>query len=147
LGKKGVAMFRFGNKVKKKKFGLEIKLVKEEINRSERHDYNFGILVVNVSHSVPRGLSKIMPGRVISFHLMRKYIRNYDKLVGSSLRRYYIILSQTDRQGVNIVKQRIHMLAKKYNWGVISIGMAIFPEDCKTPQTLLDKAINNLSHF
>ena len=140
-------MFSFKNKVKKKKFGLEIKLIKEEINRSKRYDYNFGILVVNVSHSVPRGLSKIMPGRVISFHLMRKYIRNYDKLVGSSLRRYYIILSQTDRPGANIVKQRIYKLAKKYNWGVVSVGMAIFPEDCKTSQTLLDKAINNLSQF
>ena len=140
-------MFKIKRNVKKQKFEVEIKQINEEINRSKRYDYNFGVFAVEVSHSVPRGLSKVMPGNVISFHLMRKYIRNYDKMLGSSLRRYYIILSQTGRHGADVVKQRIYKLAKKYNWGVISVGMAIYPEDCKTPQALLDKAINNLSQF
>lgn len=140
-------MFKIKRNVKKQKFEVEIKQINEEINRSKRHDYNFGVFAVEVSHSVPRGLSNVMPGKVISFHLMRKYLRNYDKMVGSSLRRYYIILSQTDRHGANAVKQRIYKLAQKYKWGIVTVGMAIYPEDCKTPQALLDKAISDLSQF
>lgn len=138
-------MFKIKRKVKKQKFEVEIKQINEEINRSKRYDYNFGVLAVNVSHSVPRGLSKIIPGKVISFHLLSKYIRNYDKMTDPYLRRYYIILSQTDRDGVNAVKQRIYKLAKEHNWGGVSVGTAVYSEDGKSAVALLEKAISETS--
>jgi len=138
-------MFKLENKIKNKKYGIEISIIKEEINRSKRFDYFFSVLAVEVSHSVPRGLSRVMPGKVISFHLMEKFLRGYDKMLGPFWRRYFIILPQTGREGADSVKQRINKLARKHNWGVVSIGMAVYPEDCKSSIALLDKAISNIS--
>lgn len=138
-------MFRFWNAMKKQKFEAEIKIIDKEINRSQRFDINFSILVLEVSHSVPRGLSKLLPGNVVSFHLLKKYIRSYDNMIGPYRRRYYIIFSQTDKKGASAVKKRIHKLAEEYNWGNLSIGMAVYPEDGKTSKALLDKAISELS--
>lgn len=138
-------MFRFWNSVKKQRYEVEMKRIEEEINRSSRFDYSFGVLVVEVSHSAPKGLSKLFPGKTISFHLMRKHIRGYDKLYGPFFRRYYIILPQGGRTSVNAVKQRIHKLAQEHNWGDLSIGAAVYEEDGRTAQALLDKAISELS--
>lgn len=138
-------MFKLENKIKKKKYGIEISIIKEEISRSERFDYFFSVLAVEISHSVPRGLSRVMPGKVISFHLMEKFLRGYDKMLGPFWRRYFIILPQTGREEADSVKQRINRLARKHNWGVVSIGMAVYPEDCKSSRALLDKAISNIS--
>ncbi len=138
-------MFRSRNAIKKRKYKAEIKVIDEEINRSQRYNLNFSVLVVDISHSVPRGLSKLLPGNVVSFHLLQKYIRSYDHMIGPNRRRYYIIFSQTNRDGADVVKQRIHKLAEEQNWGHLTIGTAVYPEDGKTSQALLSKAISNLS--
>ena len=66
-------------------------------------------------------------------------------MIGPNRRRYYIIFSQTNRDGANVVKQRIHKLAEEQNWGNLTIGTAVYPEDGKTSQALLSKAISDLS--
>ena len=138
-------IFRFGNKAKKREFKLEIERINEEINRSKRFDFNFGVLAVEVSHSVPQGLSKLLPGKTISFHLLKKYLRGYDKMLGPFLRRYFILLPQADGDGVDAVKTRIYRLALENNWGTVATGTAVYPEDGKNPQALLDKAISRIS--
>ena len=138
-------MFRSRNSIKKRKYKTEIKVIDEEINRSQRYNLNFSVLVVDISHSVPRGLSKLLPGNVLSFHLLKKSVRSYDHIIGPHRRRYYIISSHTDRDGANAVKQRIHKLAENHKWGNLSIGMAVYPENGKTSQALLSKAISELS--
>ncbi len=138
-------MFRLNNFIKKRQYKTELRVIDEEINRSRRHDLNFSVLVVDISHSVPRGLSKLLPGNVLSFHLLQKHIRSYDHIIGPHRRRYYIVSSQTDREGANAVKQRIYELADEHNWGDLSIGMAIYPEDGKTSQVLLNKALKEIS--
>lgn len=138
-------MFRSRNTIKKRKYKSEIKVIDEEINRSQRHSLNFSVLVVDMSHFVPRGLSKLLPGKVLSFHLLQKHVRSYDNIIGPHRRRYYIVSSQTDRKGGSAVKQRIYDLAEEHKWGDLSIGMAVYPEDGKTSQALLSKAISELS--
>ena len=138
-------MFRFKNKEKKQDLALEINSINEEISRSKRFGFNLGILVVELNNSVPRGLSKVMPGKTISFHVLEKHIRAYDKVIGPFLRRYYIILPQTDKNGVSAVKQRVYRLAKEHNWGDVLIGTAVYPEHGESPKALLDKAINECS--
>jgi len=138
-------MFRSRNTIEKRKYKSEIKVIEEEINRSQRFDYNFCVLVVDISHSAPRGLSKVLPGNVLSFHLAQKYVRSYDHIIGPHRRRYYIVSSQTDKKGASAVKKRIYNLAREYNWGNLSIGIAVYPEDGNTPQALLSKAISELS--
>jgi len=138
------AMFDFWNAIKKHRFEEEVKKIEDEINRSKRFNYSFGVFVVDISERAPKGLGKLLPGKTISFHLMRKHIRGYDKLFGPFFRRYYIILPQSDRNGVNVVKQRIYKLAEEYNWGDLSIGEAIYDEDGKSAQDLLDTAISRI---
>jgi hypothetical protein len=137
-------MLEFWNAIKKHRFEEEVKQIEDEISRSKRFNYSFGIFVIDISERAPKGLSRLLPGRTISFRLMKKYIRGYDKLFGPYFRRYYIILPQTDRNGVNAVKQRIHKLAEEYTWGDLSIGEALYDEDGKDAQALLDTAISRL---
>jgi len=137
-------MLEFWKAMKKQRFEEEVKKIEDEISRSKRFNYSFGVFVVDISHANPKGISALMPGKTISFHLMKKYIRGYDKLIGPFFRRYYIILPQSDRNAVNAVKQRIYKLAEEYNWGNLSIGEAVYDEDGKSAQALLDTAISRL---
>ena len=138
-------MLEFWKAMKKQRFEEEVKKIEDEISRSKRFNYSFGVFVVDISHAAPKGISALMPGKTISFHLMRKYIRGYDKLFGPFFRRYYIILAQSDRNAVNAVKQRIYKLAQEHNWGDLSIGEAVFDKDGESAQALLDTAISRLS--
>ncbi len=140
-------MFSFGEKRRKKKFKSEIEVIDGEIDRSKRNDLNFSILTVEVNHSIPRGLSKILPGNVVCFHLFKKHYRSYDKVIGPYWRRYYIVLPQTDRAGASIAKQRIAGLAEENNWGNVSVGMAVFPEYGKDSDALLEKAMSEIAMF
>ncbi len=138
-------MLEFWKAMKKQRFEKEVKIIEDEISRSKRFNFSFGVIVVDISHATPRGISTLMPGKTISFHLMRKYIRGYDKLYGPSFRRYYIILPQSDRNSINAVKKRIFKLAEEHNWKDLSIGEAVYDEDGKSAQALLDTAISRLS--
>lgn len=138
-------MLEFWKAMKKQRFEEEVKKIEDEISRSKRFNYSFGVFVVDISHATAKGISALMPGKTISFHLMKKYIRGYDKLFGPFFRRYYIILAQSDRNAVNAVKQRIYKLAQEHNWGDLSMGEAVYDEDGKSAQALLDKAISRLS--
>ncbi len=131
--------------IRKRQYKTELKVIEEEINRSRRYDLNFSVLVVDISHSVPRGLSKLLPGNVLSFHILKKHIRSYDHIIGPHRRRYYIVSSQTDREGASAVKERIYELAEEHDWGKLSIGMAVYPEDGKIPKAILNKALSELS--
>lgn len=115
-------------------------MIEEEINRSKRFGFHFAILVVEVSHSVPLGLSRILPGKTLSFHILKKNLRLYDKVSELSYRRYHVILPQTDRPGADAVKERVLKLAQAYSWGDIMIGIAVYPEDGETSNLLLTKA-------
>ncbi len=138
-------MLEFWKAMKKQRFEEEVKKIEDEISRSKRFNYSFGVFVVDISHAAPKGISVLMPGKTLSFHLMRKHIRGYDKLFGPFFRRYYIILPQSDKNGVNAVKKRIYKLTQEHNWGDLSIGEAVYDEDGKSAQALLDTAISRLS--
>ena len=137
-------MFKFSEKRRTKKFKSEIEVIDGEIDRSQRYDLNFSVLTVEVNHSIPRGLSKILPGNVVCFHLFKKHYRSYDKVIGPYWRRYYIVLPQTDKPAANIAKQRIAELAEEHKWGNVSVGMAVFPEDGQDSGTLIDQAIGEI---
>lgn len=125
---------------KRKKFKHEMMMIEEEINRSKRFGFHFAILVVEVSHSVPMGLSRVLPGKTLSFHILKKNLRLYDKVIDFSYRRYHVILPQADRRGADAVKERVLRLAQAYSWGDIMIGIAVYPEDGATSNLLLTKA-------
>ena len=135
-------MFDFISKIfksKKKRFQHEIKFIDSMISKSKRFEYQFGVLVVELSHSTPRGLSKILPGKTISFSVIRKNLRLYDQIVDYSYRRYYVILPQTDENGVKVVIRRIEKLAQEHGWGDVTIHAATYPQDGDTSQALLSK--------
>ena len=124
----------------------EERMISSEISRSKRFGFQFGVLTVEVSHTVPRGLSNILPGRTISFHILRKNLRSYDQVMGFDLwRRYYVILPQTDKNGVEVVKARIYRIAEKEKWGDISVNSVFFPDDGNDSKGLLDRLSGNIS--
>ena len=131
-------MFFFRGK-QKKRFESEIRMIDKEISQSKRFKHIFSILAIEISHSVPRGLSKILPGKTISFHVLEKNLRLYDQIINSSYRKYYVIFPQTDENAVQAVIRRIQRLAQKYDWGDISIRAATYPKDGENSKALLDK--------
>ena len=57
-----------------------------------------------------------------------------------------IILSHPKRIEKGPVQlERICKLAEEHSWGDLLIGMAIYPDDGKTAQALLNKALNGIS--
>ena len=133
-------MFWFSNRKDKKVFEVELRSIEEEIHRSKRFGYQFGVLIVEVNNSVPRGLSRVMPGKTVSFHVLERNLRGYDRIIGPDMRRYYVILPQTDPEGVRTVRERLARLAGEQNWGDISIGSAIYPDHGLKAKALLDRA-------
>jgi len=133
-------MLWFKNLRKKSKYKVELTFIDEEISRSKRFNFQFAVLVVELSHSAPRGLSKLLPGKTLSFHILKKNLRLYDKVIDLSSRRYHIILPQTDRKGADAVKERILRLSQAHRWGDIMVGTAVFPEDGESSNLLLTKA-------
>ena len=137
-------MINFISKIfkgKKKKFQYEIKFIDSTISQSKRFGYQFGVLTVEVKHSIPRGISKILPGKTISFRTIEKSLRLYDRIIACSYRRYYLILPNTDENGVKAVVGRVRKLAQKHDWGDVTINAAIYPKDGDTPQALLKKLL------
>ena len=135
----------FWSNNKKKVYKELIEDIKEEIGRSKRFDYNFSVLTAEVSHSSSPGLIKILPGKIISIHIIRRYLRGYDRMIGPIKRRYYFILPQTDKKGACAVKQRIKNFAMERNLGDISIGIAAYSENGTSPDSLLFKSIREKS--
>ncbi len=129
---------------RKSKLDIENRVIKAEIARSKRFGLKFGILLLDVKHSVERGLSRLLPGQTISYRTLEKNLRSYDRVIITSFRRYYIILPHTEVEGISVVKARIYKVAEDNNWGDVSIGAAVYPEDGKSPKALLNRAAEGL---
>ena len=138
---------KFLEKLKTNKLKLESELIEREIYRSKRFGYTFSLLVLEVTNSIPRGLSKLLPGRTLSFHTLQKNLRPYDKIVDSIIRRYYIILPQTDKINSEKVKSRILEIAEHHKWGDINIGISTYLEDGENAKSLLNAAIEYLEDY
>ena len=128
----------FFSKSRRHRLKTEARHIDVEISRSKRFGLKFGVLAVELSHSAPRGLSKILPGRMISFHVLEKNLRSYDQIIESHyMRRYFIVLPQTDKDKVEVVKTRIYGIAKERKWEDLSIKSAVYPDDGDTSKKLL----------
>lgn len=137
-------MFWRGNTYKKMKLKRELKAVNKEISRSKRYGYHFGVLVLQVDNSIPRGLSKTLPGRPISCHVLESHLRYHDCLMlGNFFRTYFIILPQTPIFGVLAVKRRLDRLAREHSWGSVRMGTAAYPEDGDDAKILLEISIED----
>jgi hypothetical protein len=139
-------MFGFWRK-RRDLFGVEMRVIGEEINRSERFGYGFVLLVVELSHSAPRGLSRLFPGRTLSFHILEKNLRSYDRVGVTALRRYHVILPQTTKEEGGAIQARIKEVLRKADLGAVTIGSASYPEDGKTARSLIEYAVSQIPHF
>lgn len=131
----------FGSKYKKFKLKKEIKAIEKEISRSKRHGFHFGVMVLQIDNSIPRGLSRTLPGKTISYHVVESHLRYCDSIMlGNFFRTYYIILPQTPKFGIQAVKARMIKLARGKSWGSLAIGVAFYPEDSDDPRELIELA-------
>ncbi|MFC1817330.1 response regulator [Thermodesulfobacteriota bacterium] len=119
---------------------VEREFIDQEINRSKSLGCSFGVLALQVGQSVPRGLSKLLPGKTISCHPFEKdFLQIDDSIAKTRYRKYYVVLSQTDENGVRSTKEKIIELAKAHKWGDVAVNAAVYPKDGDTSYKLLDK--------
>jgi GGDEF domain-containing protein len=107
----------------------------------------FGFLIFDVINTAPRGLSKVLPGKTISFHILQKHLRPYDKIIHTPVRRYYIILPQTSKNDSDKVKERLLRLAGDHRWGKVYFSMVSYPADGENAKELIAKANNLLEQY
>jgi hypothetical protein len=137
-------MLWFGSGTKKTRIKKEVKAIEKEINRSKRFGFHFGVMVLQVDNSIPRGLSKTLPGRTISYHVVESHLRYCDSIMlGNFFRTYYIILPQTPKFGIKAIKMRLNRLAREKNWGPLAVGAAAYPEDSDDPRELIELAVED----
>lgn len=143
-GQKEAGMLWFGSGIKKIRLRREIKAIEKEISRSKRFGFHFGVMVLQVDNSIPKGLSKTLPGRTISYHVVESHLRYCDSIMlGNFFRTYYIILPQTPKFGIKAVKRRLSRFARENNWGPLAVGAAFFPEDSDDPRELIKLAVED----
>lgn len=125
---------------------------KEEIARSEKFNYKFSLLMVDIDHFkdyndryghfVGDAILKEVSTTV------RENIRQIDLVGRYGGEEFVVILTETDREGGQFAAERIRQAieAKKiraYDEDLkitISIGIAVFPEDSRQTQALIDNA-------
>jgi hypothetical protein len=84
-----------------------------------------------------------MPGKTISYQILKSHLRVYDKVIGPFIRRYCVLMPQTTREGLDATKERLETLISANSLGKAHIGLALYPEDGETAQQLIQKAMSH----
>ena len=127
-------------KLCRKKAKSETACIKEEIHRSERFGYNFGIIIMERKGFSMDNLAKTFSMNKNPFHELKNYLRPYDRLIQENNKRYCVILPQTDDTGCSIVKERIYNYCQKFNIKDVLMGSSIYPYDGTSAGKLLQSA-------
>lgn len=122
-----------------------IRALDVEINRAKLFHYYFGILILDVAETTPRGIHKHLPGVTVSVSHIQGLLRDCDDVTKSSLRRYAVILPHLEEaDSADLLRDRIQFTARLQEWGPVNVGIAIFPEDGLTSRDLLKAAEKHL---
>lgn len=121
------------------------KFLTTEIGRARRFGYYIGILLLDVAESTPRGVHNHLPGITVTVQHFRNMLRNYDVVIKTKLRRYFVMLPHLqENESAAVVKDRILTTARLKNWGPVNVGVAIYPTNGKTSKELLKAAERDL---
>lgn len=122
-----------------------LKALDVEINRAKLFHYYFGILILDVAETIPRGVHKHLPGVTVSVSHIQSLLRDCDAVTKTSLRRYAVILPHLEAgESADLLRDRIQFTARLHNWGTVNVGIAIFPEDGLVSRDLLRAAEKDL---
>ncbi|MBI4640308.1 MAG: hypothetical protein HY731_06415 [Candidatus Tectomicrobia bacterium] len=117
-----------------------VQAINRELSRSQRFQQQFALLLLDIPGSVPHGVHKVLPGKTLGVKHLEDQVRPYDTVTEVGLRRYMVILPQTELAGTAVVKERIRALARQHGWGEVRIGLAVYPENGNTGDLLLQWA-------
>jgi hypothetical protein len=132
-------MFRFW---RKHTMNIDTNLIEEEISRSRRFEQTFGLIILELRTSGSLGLGRLLPGKTISYQILKSHLRFYDKVIGPCIRRYCVLIPQTTKEGLAAAKKRLEALVLENGLGRSYIGYAFYPEDGDTAEQLIKKAMN-----
>jgi hypothetical protein len=119
-------------------------ILDSEIARAERFHFAVGVLVLEVADDVPRGVHPLVPGETLDVEHLQRYVRRYDVVKRTDVRRYTILLPQTlAGDGPRAVRARLLRIAEERGWGHIAIGVACHPQDGATSAELMRVAATN----
>ncbi|MBI4640555.1 MAG: hypothetical protein HY731_07665 [Candidatus Tectomicrobia bacterium] len=117
-----------------------VQLINRELSRSQRFHQQFGLLLLDLPDLVPHGVHKFFPGKTVAVKDIEGKVRPYDMVAEAGLRRYMVILPQTDLTGIVVVKERMKTLAQQQGWGGTRLGLALYPQHGNTGDSLLQWA-------
>ena len=131
-------MFRFW---RKQPVNIDLNLIDEEINRSSRFGYSFALVILELIQKKPKGIGRIIPGKTISYQVLKSHLRYYDKIIGRVVSRYCILMPQMTKEGLASVVQRMETIINEKKIGRVCIGSALYPEDGESGRELIIKAM------
>ena len=128
-------------------------VLSEEIHRSQRFGYEFSLLFLDLDHF--KDIND-QHGHLVGSKLLGQVgqtLRNNLRLVDSAFRyggdEFVILLPQTSKEAALLVARRLTAVFHAYAWLVgatpdislrASIGIAAYPADATTPQTMVQRA-------
>ncbi|MBI5374380.1 MAG: hypothetical protein HZA77_03030 [Candidatus Schekmanbacteria bacterium] len=120
-------------------------LLVSEIERAKRHGHRTGIMIMDIEDSVGRGIHYFLPGRTVNVEHVEKEIRKSDQFLQVDYRRYKVVLSHiTADNSANIIKDRLLKIAEEKKWPDIKIGVATYPTDGESAESLINSAIADM---
>lgn len=120
------------------------RVLEREIERADRYYYAMGLLILELSESIPRGVHRFLPGTTIDVEHLERHLRRYDVVVKTDVRRYTALLPQTAAaDGTVAVRRRLEKVAQEQGWGEVRIGVATYPQDGRTADELLQAALDS----
>jgi diguanylate cyclase (GGDEF)-like protein len=131
-----------------------------EIRRSRRYGLRAAVVVVDADHfgEINRRCGELVGDRLLRelATLARANVRDIDLAARSGEDELVLLLPETDRNGALLVAERFRRRTEAHFFGrecgaakvgmTISAGIASFPDDATTPETLLERAAQALYH-
>lgn len=131
-------MFRFW---RKQSVNIDFTILEEEINRSGRFGYSFALIILELIQKTPKGIGRFIPGKIVSYQILKSHLRYYDKIIGRIVSRYCILMPQTTKEGLVAVIQRLKTKISGEINGRVCLGSALYPRDGESAQALISKAM------
>ena len=122
-------MFKKSGSKKKDSHGSNlVSLLSHEIARAKKSQQPFGQFLLQVPADVPRGVHQHLPGRTLGYQQYPNY------------RRYLGVVNATRDDELVAARRVILGVGKERGWGVIAVGLALWPVNGRTANELLEWA-------
>ena len=105
-----------------------LRLLPREIERAREAKRPMGIVLLQAPANVPRSICKELPGRSLGYQEYPKY------------RRFLNVLENPRDEDLLAARKSMHQACRRRGWGVLAVGLALWPVNGKSAEELLEWA-------